>query len=431
MISVGPVDGRTRCRLPDIAAGVLDAAAVRINARHLAQSTAALGRLFPDVGVGDHDFTAPAEVRVERDSLNYSIDDLGVFLRDHDALDSFIVMRDRETVSNLPFLLRQHELWRPAVMNANRIVAGLDDGYTMNFSGVDRTHVALNELAEHVERVFGCLADVSVFLGAGYHVGSGRHADLGELLVIPLGGAKRWQVFEPSLSHPLGPSHASDLGGPVAYDSVLVPGRGLIVPRGWPHEVVPVGQTSVSLTIAFYRPILAAGVVSVANDAVSHPDLRRPFTGGDHGRLRHLIDGAAHRSRAMWDPTALGQAFARGLARIPLRNHSLPRWELLDGRLSSGVAGRLRAPGGIMVAPGAHGEPTWAFGGRTVRFDLDDLPIVEQLMSSTWSSLDDIVSCAALPEHAAALMVAFASEGLIDLAEIDEIADVDDPAYRT
>ena len=52
-------------------------------------------------------------------------------------------------------------------------------------------------------------------------------------------------------------------------------------------------------------------------------------------------------------------------------------------------------------------------------------------MSSTWSSLDDIVSCAALPEHAAALMVAFASEGLIDLAEIDEIADVDDPAYRT
>ena len=83
------------------------------------------------------------------------------------------------------------------------------------------------------------------------------------------------------------------------------------------------------------------------------------------------------------------------------------------------------------MAPGAHGEPTWAFGGRTVRFDLDDLPIVEQLMSSTWSSLDDIVSCAALPEHAAALMVAFASEGLIDLAEIDEIADVDDPAYRT
>lgn len=68
------------------------------------QSTAALGRLFPDVGVGDHDFTAPAEVRVERDRLNYSIDDLGVFLRDHDA-DLFIVMRDRETVSNLPFLL--------------------------------------------------------------------------------------------------------------------------------------------------------------------------------------------------------------------------------------------------------------------------------------------------------------------------------------
>jgi lysine-specific demethylase/histidyl-hydroxylase NO66 len=71
--------------------------------------------------------------------------------------------------------------------------------------------------------------------------GFNRHGDWMDVIAQQLVGKKRWQVFRPGDSTPY-------------VDTILSAGEAIYVPKGWLHEVTPVGVESLHVTTSAIAP---------------------------------------------------------------------------------------------------------------------------------------------------------------------------------
>lgn len=413
-VTVGPLPETARLRRARPGASAIDDVTYSTNAVHGERSATWARSLAPRYDLAAASFTEPELFDADLSALGegFGRADLSRVVRTLEAFDSFVMMTGGESISHGPFLHQTHQLWRPSVINGNRVLAAIAAAHTPNFSGIDRSHPVLNEVCEHVERIFGCQSDASVFVSSGTKPSSGLHVDTGELLVIPLDGPKRWRVLRPAIDVPLSPSHEAPLEGEVVFDGVLEPGSALTIPRGWPHDVSPLGPVTMSLTISLYRPVRAAAVVANANRAIEMASLRAGFSPNDVDESVEAIEAAC---RSLFSSAAIEGEICQRRNAIPLRNHGDLAWGLLDGRLSPNWRVSCRAPGGATVATDRDDEPLGvAIGGRLVSFEPRLSTLVASVLSSHRSVVSDLVEDAeGLP--AVQAIVDMIADGLLDV----------------
>lgn len=185
-----------------------------------------------------------------------------------------------------------------AIPAAEAIVAGTT--LILNDIG-GRAHPALAELVDATSRVTGTHVGVNAYVSERGETGFGFHWDDHDVIIIQLTGSKHWRIFEPHELAPLRGWSADMARGREAMSILLRPGMGLMVPRGWGHQVRGfAGELSTHLTISITRPRirdmveLAARDPAIADSANAVVDVDRPSAADitfDDATLEHLRGG--------------------------------------------------------------------------------------------------------------------------------------------
>lgn len=249
-------------------------------------------------------------------------------------------------------------------------VAYLDGGVTMVLDAVDRKHAALQRLAEHVERCFGCGINMNGYLSLRRQQSFGAHWDPHEVITIQLIGTKHWEVHAPPALSAHKAVHGEATTGREVWSGVVGPGTSLQIPRGWGHSVT--GLDDLSFHITFTIPRMAGLMVLERALAEEAPT--------DHPKAFPTVTGPP----AAVDVAAVGDVLARaGSSRSVARQLALDRTDIPGrpvGSLGATIAAlsadqrhgtlvRAPLPGGVHVTTDRDGLPVLAAGRRTVMVD--------------------------------------------------------------
>lgn len=144
----------------------------------------------------------------------------------------------------------------PGRLRALVTADALERGTTLILNDIGgRAGPALAELVADTSRVTGTEARVNAYISERDSIGFGWHWDDHDVVIIQLGGSKHWRIFEPHELAPLRGWTAERRRGRQAMSILLEPGRGLMIPRGWGHQVSGfAGRLSSHLTMSITRP---------------------------------------------------------------------------------------------------------------------------------------------------------------------------------
>lgn len=244
----------------------------------------------------------------------------------------------------------------------------LRDEYTVVFNNlVPRLRGPLQDLTDDLARVLGTMPQVNAYISERGAPGFGRHWDDHDVVILQMTGRKQWTLFEPSdLSPRLGYTSSRAFGDDY-FTTVLEPGLGLYLPRGWGHEVKGFpGEQSVHYTVGIRHltmiDVLNSRISELASeDGSARVSLDDPLgfpslhLGADE--IEHAI--GAHRARFTsfggggpltifrlaereFDGAAFSAAFTGGLV---LADHPA----LADGEVAFGAAGHVFAVAGPAI----------------------------------------------------------------------------------
>jgi ribosomal protein L16 Arg81 hydroxylase len=131
-------------------------------------------------------------------------------------------------------------------------------GATLVLNNLEMHSADARRLTEEVGRFTGFPTRSNAYLSFGGEGSFGAHWDTHDVVVLQLVGRKRWRVSPPSFPLPL-PGHPSRGSGHAApslsvVDTLLEAGDLLYLPRGWWHEVTPLQEPSLHLSVGIYVP---------------------------------------------------------------------------------------------------------------------------------------------------------------------------------
>jgi len=148
-----------------------------------------------------------------------------------------------------------------ALPTAEAVVAGTT--LILNDIG-GRARAALGELVDDTSRVTGTEARVNAYVSERGETGFGWHWDDHDVIIVQLTGSKLWRIFEPHELAPLRGWTSNTTRGRETASVLVRPGMGLLVPRGWGHQVRGFeGELSSHLTMSVTRP-RARSLIEVA-----------------------------------------------------------------------------------------------------------------------------------------------------------------------
>jgi ribosomal protein L16 Arg81 hydroxylase len=150
------------------------------------------------------------------------------------------------TLSTLRGPLRQ--------VDAERLMAELRGGASIVWDSIDRIDEPLRAIKQTFERSLESFVFVNLYASFGTVFGYGEHWDDHDVFVLQLAGRKRWRVCRPTRESPLPGEEAPLPSGRHTHDWTLRPGSVMYLPRGWWHQVTPLGEPSLHLTIGVLRP---------------------------------------------------------------------------------------------------------------------------------------------------------------------------------
>jgi len=221
----------------------------------------------------------------------------------------------------------------------------LQDGFTLVVNDVRAETAGLEELASGLERDLYERVQVNAYAGAGTMRGFEPHWDGHEVFALQVAGAKRWRVFRPTESWPIGGRSIHEcvalteaqLGNP-ELERVLRPGEALYIPRGWWHVADPTGEPTLHLSVSL--------------------------------KSRTGIDYVQWLSRALESEELLREPLLRGLeretqqARIVRRLAELVRPESIEMFLAQDASRTTRKP--------SLGLP-WSIGGKPKKLENEEI----------------------------------------------------------
>ncbi len=180
--------------------------------------------------------------------------------------------------------------WRPTPLTGaadpGRVAQEFAEGATVVLQALHHTWNALASFCRELEACLGHATQANAYYTPARSQGFGVHHDTHDVLVLQVGGAKRWLVYEPVLELPLkAQRYAAALGetGPATHDLTLHAGDTLYLPRGWLHEALTSESDSLHLTIGInvytWLEALRAAVETLADDV----ELRRAVAAHGEG----------------------------------------------------------------------------------------------------------------------------------------------------
>jgi ribosomal protein L16 Arg81 hydroxylase len=134
----------------------------------------------------------------------------------------------------------------------------LAKGATLVLNSLEAHADPARQLCEEVHRFAGFPTGSNAYVSFGGDGSFGPHWDTHDIVVLQLVGRKRWRVGPPTFPLPL-PAHTSRASGQQAprlsaLDELIEAGDVLYLPRGWWHEVTPLAEPSLHLSVGIYVP---------------------------------------------------------------------------------------------------------------------------------------------------------------------------------
>jgi ribosomal protein L16 Arg81 hydroxylase len=183
-----------------------------------------------------------------------------------------------------------------------RFSSRVANGATLVLNSLEAHSAAARRLSDEVSRFSGFPTRSNAYVSFGGDGSFGAHWDTHDVFVLQLVGRKRWRVSPPTFPLPL-PGHASHDSGHAApsectHDVSLEAGDALYLPRGWWHDVTPLPEPSVHLSVGIYVPSVFDALSSLCR-RVLPPELAARRSASDEKAtardLKVLVDvlGAA------------------------------------------------------------------------------------------------------------------------------------------
>jgi|GEM_PF-3145081 len=152
----------------------------------------------------------------------------------------------------------------------------LSKGANLIVNGLDEMDLVLRNGCQALGQAFQNHASVNAYAAFGATRGFARHWDDHETFIVQIDGRKRWVVFGQARLHPLSDDVEGNTTPPEEpiWDGVLEPGDILNIPRGFWHEVTPVGERTLHLTFSV-EPATGLHWLKWAMDSVASSPLAR------------------------------------------------------------------------------------------------------------------------------------------------------------
>ncbi|HEU5136575.1 MAG TPA: cupin domain-containing protein [Steroidobacteraceae bacterium] len=193
----------------------------------------------------------PAEFRL-------GLPDIEEVLRSVEPVSPHLQLFDRGRISEGEFTQWTMTDNLPRRCLDGRFRALLASGATLILNSLDAHCASAARLGEEVSRFAGFPTCSNAYVSFGGNGSFGAHWDTHDVVVLQLVGRKRWRVGPPTFPLPL-PGQTSRRSGeaappPWTLDVRLEPGDLLYLPRGWWHEVTPLPEPSLHLSVGIYVP---------------------------------------------------------------------------------------------------------------------------------------------------------------------------------
>ncbi|MEU1277944.1 cupin domain-containing protein [Streptomyces sp. NPDC005805] len=275
----------------------------------------------------------------------------------------------------------------------------LGAGATMKIRAIDELHEPIARLAASAEQIVRERVSIDAFISWGETPGYGVHWDPDEVLVIQVHGRKNWAVYGPTKPWP--PIVGSSVFGPGSPDDapedplqrlVLTTGQMLFIPRGWWHEVTPINEPSVHLSLHFARSTgldLITWLAARMDEAVLQQDLPRPAEMPERSRQYLQLFREAVLSR-LSSPALLDAFFTSHDGALPCRDaFNLPEALNSDGFPQSQDYWVIWLASSAILTSEKQ-ETTIHTAGRRYRFAAEWLPALTVLAQGEPLSIEDI-----------------------------------------
>jgi ribosomal protein L16 Arg81 hydroxylase len=324
-----------------------------------------------------------------------------------------------------------------AWIKARQAEALLAAGASIMVAQVDELCDGVQELAESCEGLLRIPVGVNMYAGWGTDHAFDLHWDGHDTLILQVSGRKRWQVYEPTLLHPLSGRNEKPqkpAAEPV-WEGVLEDGDLLYMPRGWWHVACPLDEQTLHLTVGLQHrtgaDLLKWAAAEARRELNTRMDL--PHLQGRDDRTAYAAKLCEVMANVLTDDVV--ERFMRAMdEEIPIR----PRFGL-----PLSVTGQVTAIGmdtHLRLASGSRLHLAYSSDGRTLTFkagqtqwncDASLAPAITALSGTRPTTLRSM--CAQLdPVHQPSLrafVVAMASGGAIWAEAPRRIAD-DSTNYR-
>ena len=164
-------------------------------------------------------------------------------------------------------------------LNTQAVQSLLEAGSTAILNRIDVRQELIRKLCEEVASFTDADTTANAYLAFSGEGSFGAHWDTHDVMAIQLIGKKHWRIYPPTYQFPL-PGHTSksfEAACPAEpiFDGMLEAGDLLYLPRGWWHEVLPVGET-LHIAVGIYPPnILNYLAWFLEKNLRNHEELRR------------------------------------------------------------------------------------------------------------------------------------------------------------
>jgi len=160
------------------------------------------------------------------------------------------------SVKGKPLVIDEDNLWKVVqgkklfFLDKKRITEAIAQGASIVLEGVDILDTHINSVCAEIDAQLPCaLANCEAFysqLGNEAYFG---HRDSDDVLVIQIGGRKKWRIYQPQQRSYRGNSPLTEVQmGPLLAEVLMEPGDVLFVRAGVPHRCITPSSESLHLS---------------------------------------------------------------------------------------------------------------------------------------------------------------------------------------
>jgi ribosomal protein L16 Arg81 hydroxylase len=188
----------------------------------------------------------------------FGMDDVEQILQTIEPLSPDVQLFDHGRISEGEFTHWEFPGGVPRRCLDKRFRALVAKGATLVLNSLEAHSAGARRLGDEVSHLTGFPTRSNAYVSFGGNGSFGAHWDTHDVFVLQLVGRKRWRVSPPTFPLPL-PGQTSSRSGHAApshakLDVLLEAGDVLYLPRGWWHEVTPLPEPSLHLSVGIYVP---------------------------------------------------------------------------------------------------------------------------------------------------------------------------------